>query len=97
MKTQETLTETLATKHTPGPWYWQGTKGNPKLKAYLSSKDRTVFADCRGVDISEANAWLIAAAPELLAALIELRTQCIRNGFESELANQAIAKATHTL
>ncbi len=47
-------------KHTPGPWYIQDD---------LIRGDYGYVADINGGLINEANARLIAAAPELLAAL----------------------------
>jgi hypothetical protein len=52
------------------------------------------------VETAAANARLIAAAPELLAALQELRTEVEGRGFDAELSrlydrcDAALAKAT---
>ncbi len=48
------------TQHTPGPW------------AVISQSDLPDYLGILHVDSSEANARIIAAAPELLAALAEL-------------------------
>lgn len=62
-----------ATKTTPGPWRWEYSQG---LRKRLTSDGSDVFTaaltDSLGdsyVDIDEPDANLIAAAPELLAAL----------------------------
>jgi hypothetical protein len=91
-----------AAKHTPGPWVvdgkqaWvtQGTRDLP-IAALLWP------TSLRSEDETMANARLIAAAPELLEALIDLRRQvheaCARDGegdFETGRAAASIAKAT---
>jgi hypothetical protein len=60
------------TKHTPGPWHVNGRS--------IDSIDRRTVATTEGIyrrergrpEEQEANARLIAAAPELLAALHDL-------------------------
>lgn len=63
-------------KHTPGPWI--ATKAGPTMAGYsqgdaiASIEHNTLVAGCfsdvkGGPEIAEANAKLIAAAPELLA------------------------------
>lgn len=62
-----------ASKHTPGPWTIGGDDGAIWIQSPVSS-DNVICdlvgrdADCLAVE-DEANARLIAAAPELLAAL----------------------------
>lgn len=62
----------MNTKHTPGPWTMAAPKGNLTAWAIESAMQHPVawvaqtLADNR---IDDANARLIAAAPELLAAL----------------------------
>jgi hypothetical protein len=53
-------------KHTPGPWTYHATAGNHDFSVYPEATGRDV-ALVR--DFNEANARLIAAAPDLLAAL----------------------------
>ena len=53
--------------HTPGPWIVNGDE------VYSSHKSQ--IADCGGFSDSEANARLIAAAPDLLLALIDAMYQ----------------------
>lgn len=52
------------TTHTPGPWRI-GNAG----KAIFPPQGIAMIADCAGCDNARANARLIAAAPDLLAAL----------------------------
>jgi len=57
-------------QHTPGPW-WAGTDEDAHM-VYGSEADGTAVADCMRDDgddyVERANARLIAAAPDLLAA-----------------------------
>lgn len=63
-------------RHTPGPWDWHGpymTKGY-KVSALTAAGRQTlkVFVDhCEGRN-TEADARLIASAPDLLAALAQI-------------------------
>lgn len=60
--------------HTPGPWHWYGNKG------LEGSSETVLVGDCglascgrTRLYVSEADMRLIAAAPELLAALKAFR------------------------
>ena len=72
-------------KHTPGPWIATHIIGS----WWIEDDDPTAFCrrriaivdDGAGIESPEANARLIAAAPELLAALEEAK-QFIQNGIE---------------
>ena len=88
-------------KHTPGPW-----KANFAISGsvYIFGGDRNfvcVFNEWRDEANQEANANLIAAAPDLLEALEELLSMCQRqedfhddgDGRMFERASAAIAKA----
>lgn len=90
-------------KHTPGPW---AIKWANQEDAFLDgSNGEAVFLLrdlSQGVDedLNEANARLIAAAPDLLSALSRLLEitldACLADGFEldtyqTEARNQAIA------
>ena len=88
-------------KHTPGPW-----KANFAISGsvYIFGGDRNfacVFDEWRDEANQEANANLIAAAPDLLEALEELLSMCQRqedfhdddDGCMFERASAAIAKA----
>lgn len=82
------------TMHTPGPWEVRKTaSGNPFI--YSGKINVAGVAMARhGIDVatSEANARLIAAAPELLAALIELRDAAY-NAYADSSCNEAFALA----
>jgi hypothetical protein len=89
--------------HTPGPWTIQG--------AFIGTDDAHIAqikGEGRGVNPqrAEANSMLIAAAPDLLAALVNLRDFTVMsntrqveyldagNKHPAEVAQAAIAKAT---
>ena len=104
----------MTTKHTPGPWAanetnqinYMGDTYNADV-VWSANMDRgpVAFIPLRAPEESVANARLIAAAPELLAALeacasfVDPSEQCKRhwtNGDVRELTEQtrtAIAKA----
>ena len=73
-------------KHTPGPWRieWEMAHGGLSVVATIHFHDDT-----------EANARLVAAAPELLEALQEIvRNDPYRQSSAGVIARAAIAKAT---
>jgi hypothetical protein len=78
-----------STKHTPGPWYYH-RQSTPNLYA----EDGTQIGGANFVD----DGLLIAAAPDLLAALhhISLTSQNSMSSKEEcgRIAREAIAKAT---
>ena len=85
----------MKTQHTPGPW----TVDNQ----YIHGPDGIRFLAVAGDGAGQANAWLIASAPDLLAALDGLfATDSIRQTTSSAsaaavvAARAAIAKATVT-
>jgi hypothetical protein len=87
-------------KHTPGPWVAADVDGAGWVDIYTLDEDgyRSLpFAACKHFDV-EANAQLIAAAPDMLAALLYYRDEC--SGAEPSLSvfqrmlDEAIAKAT---
>ncbi len=66
----------METKHTPGPWgYWSGYNAYDRIEAQVTAEggDIVIASYNHLIAEGEANAKLIAAAPELLAALIESR------------------------
>lgn len=81
-------------KHTPGPW---GISQN--VSRHVVGPNGGVVASAEltwTADISEANARLIAAAPDLFGALANL-LQLLPSGTTNpaiQAARQAIAKAT---
>lgn len=89
-------------KHTPGPWRISRTSG---MEIFINHDDDQpnrvpgYFAEVRRFTSDneqvEANAQLIAAAPDLLEALIELADWYKEyTGLPPIAANAAIAKAT---
>ncbi len=96
----------MSTKHTPGIWYLSG-KHTKYVEALLDNgftqevaSVGPTLADGGYGEQQQANARLIAAAPELLEALQEvfsLEASLLRNIYGSEFveaARAAIAKAT---
>jgi hypothetical protein len=91
------------TQHTTGPWeYREAIPGEPTVIAKNNACRVAETCEMPGQDENErrANARLIAAAPELLAALIELErvessphSETLRF-LAREQAREAIAKAT---
>lgn len=99
----------MTTKHTPGPWEINhaGTGRDGKLiydEVYVYAPSCGVndvaiasdIADPLGKDAGMANARLIAAAPELLAALIAITTvRC--DGMDIAPINAAYSKASEAI
>ncbi len=89
------------TKHTQGKWEIMPRENLPpriKSKSFgIICRLNDIFPTEHGYQENEANARLIAAAPELLAALINLVDTVNdggENGFKMTInARQAIAKA----
>ena len=91
------------TRHTPGPWYVLADSLRIGRRSdYVPAL--VVVADCRvavgaSVAESQANARLIAAAPDLLAALevigiMGAHSDCAGCSDAAAIARAAIAKAT---
>lgn len=88
------------TTHTPGPWHFD----RHGYALYVNSGDTLVTAlsmDGKRLETSEADARLIASAPEMLAVLQDLAayfgpTPDVDNGLDEILtaARAAIAAAT---
>jgi len=85
------------TGHTPGPW--DTRKGSYGIEIHASGYCIAEIVSAFHESVDEANAKLIAAAPDLLAALIFLGNDT--NHAMTEMArarmNEAIAKATGKL
>ncbi len=100
-------------KHTPGPWkwYWRQEDGLTNCGVFHERKRGMAYSVCRAPlyqteEIWEADARLIAAAPDLLEALQQIKQRLdtchlhIMNGHEVfdsfyvEMIDKAIAKAT---
>ena len=98
--------------HTPAPWRTEG-KQDENGELFIRSENGVFICEIMGESFDEfaeeereANAQLIAAAPDLLDALKDLvereRTDAAENGFTDdemtwlEDARRALAKATGT-
>jgi hypothetical protein len=92
--------------HTPGPWFTSQPHGTIYIEARLQGSTLQEVAACGPTETEgqrEANARLIAAAPELLAALqyaLDALAHCAADqGFSTmqskaaQMANAAIRKA----
>ena len=82
-------------KHTPGPWKWDG---HIEQAIITADSGEEVLWGCGCCDsprlLSEADAHLIAAAPELLEALKEIANMGVPvQKTEHRIARSAIAKA----
>jgi Ser/Thr protein kinase RdoA (MazF antagonist) len=91
----------MSTKHTPGPWsndgdYIRAAAGNNRPDLVRIAE---VFAGWTQ-EQTNANARLIAAAPELLAALQEILAaqslRALRRTTTERIARAAIAKAVQS-
>jgi hypothetical protein len=92
----------MGAKHTPGPWHRDGQnlssiircvtpKGHPDAKHVCG--DYEVIARCEG-DNWEANARLIAAAPDMLEALQRAHSFMCASGIDPEHSvRQAVVAA----
>ena len=87
---------TTETKHTPGPWHYDGESG---IVTAGANPGCPYIADCRvgfgvrKVGSTSANARLIAAAPAMLEALKSCVEICEYNAKDSTLAAVALARA----
>jgi hypothetical protein len=90
----------MTTTHTPGPWNYSGPCdiGRDNYSIYAWGPLAYSGGPSDLGDAAEANARLIAAAPELLAALKEWTSIAVNSGLEGcdeilEQAEAAIVKA----
>jgi hypothetical protein len=85
--------------HTRGPWMY--ATGEDWDGAHVTDKNGRIVADCQGCDMpgasgevgtdeAKANARLIAAAPEMLAALIASLDYVVLKGAGMELSSEAL-------
>ena len=81
----------MTTQHTPAPWYWSDNVPDfPKNHCIIVDADGFTIAEPSRM--SEADARLIAAAPELLIALRDLLEDAIALGiWESNMSGSAVA------
>ena len=96
----------MSAKHTPGPWTYEGDHTHRQYNIRMLSREEKhictvnnlpphVLAN-RDQSTAEANARLIAAAPDLLASLQELLALHIahHNAIEHAAARKLIRRAT---
>jgi len=86
--------------HTPGPWRFQQDGGEPYWSVDMPRPDGEEYGSANAmVYTNEADARLIAAAPDLLAALIRMRDEfnsyvdCPSKCDAVSMAFQAVEKA----
>ena len=81
----------MTTQHTPAPWYWSDNVPDfPKNHCIIVDADGFTIAEPS--PMGEADARLIAAAPELLIALRDLLEDAIALGIcESNMSGSAVA------
>jgi hypothetical protein len=81
-------------KHTPGPW--SSSMAHKQFKAAVHGPEGDAIAVCDGVRLgaqNDANARLIAAAPELLQFAMNFIEDSMMHSNLIAQAQQAIAKA----
>ena len=86
----------MSAAHTPGPWH-RNIKPATKYNTVWSGRNKHVLrmvVDGMSPEEVEANICLATAAPDLLEALTSLRDTLQRNGYATDLADAAIARAT---
>ena len=90
-------------KHTPGPWKWGADVRLTYEDLYehsvqLGSDSETVVLHQANWPVSKANAHLLAASPDLLAACQNIlkcdNTACRPRIHDYEMIRAAVAKAT---
>jgi hypothetical protein len=87
----------MNTSHTPGPWVATTLDGYGRFEIHAHNGGRAIakspngYGDASTAETNEANARLIAAAPELLAAL---QLYFANDSRFHKAASDAIAKAT---
>jgi hypothetical protein len=73
----------MSAQHTPGPWLWQHWPDDVDPVAEASTLG--TIATLQATDEGQANARLIAAAPELLAALQALHANMHAQNLDNEM------------
>ena len=69
----------MTTKHTPGPWKYSFENINSEW-AIVTGPRGAIVANVNADSRQEANAALIAAAPDLLGALVLLEREMVLSG-----------------
>lgn len=83
----------MNTEHTPGPWGIEISTSSSVIFICTDEREIAVISEV-GSDEDETNARLIAAAPDLLEALIAVVAVADRRTVEFDKARAAIARAT---
>ena len=73
--------------HTPAPWHVEDHLLDDDPRLTIESRERSIAKIQLPDERDTANALLIAAAPDLLAALMNI----VKNGFSREAEAQAVA------
>lgn len=87
-------------QHTPGPWAYEMSNGEIFLEDAYRVFPRIAKVDlsnCESVDQTDADGFLIAAAPELLEALIRWQQFAKNNGWTDKDHHDADGKGWITL
>lgn len=89
------------TKHTPGPWEFDGEYvWADAVRGYVADPNTEDMTSGRGLakldapEMIKANGYLIAAAPNLLEACRQARSMTPDGGYTANVLDAAIAKAT---
>lgn len=87
----------MEAKFTPGPWFTSRPHGTIYIEARMRGttlQEVAAVGPTETANQQEANARLIAAAPELLEALVLARKMCGLKGEVHRVIDAAISKAT---
>ena len=83
----------MQTNHTPGPWHVTGDEHGTMITD--NTGEQIALWPQQGGTVEQcANAALIAAAPDLLAALRQIEAATVDGGTVNTIARAAIARAT---
>ena len=87
--------------HTPGPWRFAKARTHIHIGGPVGDPSCGYVCRLQSREIDEANARLIAAAPDMLSALIEMQKLLVKTSLTQRdmddlyhIAQDAIAKAT---
>lgn len=80
--------------HTPGPWHFRPLFGRDTFAIFFPDGSMKRRVDDKAGGFNEPDAHLIAAAPDLLEALLAVVSVADRKTAEFDMARAAIAKAT---
>ncbi len=86
------MSNSMSTQHTPGPWHVNDAKGSRYIETGRDHAIARIIKDCKSSEF-DANARLIAAAPDLLFQLLAASNYIDALGGDSKSHRAAIAKA----